>query len=221
MLEELSFIRENRWSDNDRYALPFGLELCREDIDKIWDKSSFVTADLIAFGTITPSNAHMFAETQLDNLKMLYKKLVSRVPGLQIEMAKRELDFDLRRDRYKMAYLQIIAISDSSTQDHHMIAQEYEKIEYFMNRYLEKHSNDDVPQRRGRKPAYPWDDCKTHMQKLFEHHGWLSLDDPVWCCQADVERAIIEFMEEKVGKAPATSLVREHAKQYIKSFNNS
>ena len=70
-------------------------------------------------------------------------------------------------------------------------------------------------QRRGRHTQYDWGSCFAHLDKLFEHHGELSDDDPEWKVQADVERAVSAFFEEKFGQSPSESRVRDKVLEYF------
>jgi len=72
--------------------------------------------------------------------------------------------------------------------------------------------------RSGRKPKYDWAAARAHIMDQFEHHGPLSPDDPDWSCQADVEKAIKAFFVDTIRQEPATSTVREKAREFIAAF---
>ena len=61
---------------------------------------------------------------------------------------------------------------------------------------------------RGRKPSYHRPSVRKWVFDLMDHHGELSLDDPQWKSQADLERAILRKFSER-NQYPVESTVRD------------
>jgi hypothetical protein len=70
----------------------------------------------------------------------------------------------------------------------------------------------------GAKPRYDWDAARAHIMERFHENGALMVGDPDWSCQADVERAIKQFFFDEFRQEPATSTVREKAREFINEF---
>jgi len=68
--------------------------------------------------------------------------------------------------------------------------------------------------RRGRKPTYDRI-INQFLVELFEYHGDLCDDDPVWRVQADVEKAVIQNFVDRGIKAPALSTVRRYVADFL------
>jgi hypothetical protein len=61
---------------------------------------------------------------------------------------------------------------------------------------------------RGRKPSYDRASIRKWVFDLMDNHGELSLDDPQWKSQADLERAILEKFSGR-NQYPVESTVRD------------
>jgi hypothetical protein len=63
--------------------------------------------------------------------------------------------------------------------------------------------------KRGRKPQYDWHTVKAHAFSLLNERGdYESHPAKDWAKQADLERALLEFMGQELGKEAAVSTLR-------------
>ena len=69
--------------------------------------------------------------------------------------------------------------------------------------------------RRGRRPKIEWGGVRDFVHERLEHHGLPQSGDPDWSCQADVERAVTEFIEERFSIPMAVSTIREWTVKFI------
>lgn len=110
--------------------------------------------------------------------------------------------------------LLLLAVAGQREERLAKLRDEFEKVVYFTDALVGRHRASD-PSRGGRKPTYDWAAAEEHVERLFQHHGSLSPDDPTWSTQADVERAILKYFKDGIGKEPAPSLARKKAKEII------
>jgi hypothetical protein len=68
---------------------------------------------------------------------------------------------------------------------------------------------------RGRPPKVEWGGVRDFVHKQLEYHGLPQSGDPEWSCQADVERAVAKFIEERFGISMAVSTIRERTAKFI------
>jgi hypothetical protein len=72
--------------------------------------------------------------------------------------------------------------------------------------------------RVGRSPKLDWNGAvKRHVFELFDYHGCLSPHDPEWSIQADVERAVADFLD-KSGWEAGESTIRKHTAKFISEW---
>jgi hypothetical protein len=72
-----------------------------------------------------------------------------------------------------------------------------------------------VYSRRGRLPDLMWElSVKPHILSLFRQRGDLHSLNAGWRCQADVEKAILEFVEHSLEKTAAESTARRYAREF-------
>jgi hypothetical protein len=69
--------------------------------------------------------------------------------------------------------------------------------------------------RRGRLPKVDWGAAREFVHEKLDWHGVPRSDDPEWSCQADVERAVAKFIEERFGIPISESTVRERTAKFI------
>jgi hypothetical protein len=69
--------------------------------------------------------------------------------------------------------------------------------------------------RRGRRPKVDWGGVRDFVHAKLEYHGLPQSGDPEWSCQADVEREIAKFIEERFGISMAVSTIRERTAKFI------
>ena len=69
--------------------------------------------------------------------------------------------------------------------------------------------------RRGRTPKVEWGVVRDFVHAQLEHHGLPQSGDPEWSCQADVERAVAKFIEERFGIPISESTVRKRTAKFI------
>src|SRR5262249_50454721 len=69
--------------------------------------------------------------------------------------------------------------------------------------------------RRGRRPKIEWGWVRDFVHEKLEHHGLPQSGDPEWSCQADVERAVTEFIEERFNISMAVSTIRAGTVKFI------
>jgi hypothetical protein len=72
--------------------------------------------------------------------------------------------------------------------------------------------------RRGRRPKVDWGGVRGFVHAELEYHGLPQLGDPDWGCQADVERAVAKFIEERFGIPMAESTIRENTAKFIEDW---
>ena len=69
--------------------------------------------------------------------------------------------------------------------------------------------------RRGRRPKVEWGVVRKFVHAQLEHHGLPQSGDPEWSCQADVERAVAEFIDKRFGIPLAVSTIRGWTAKFI------
>ena len=69
--------------------------------------------------------------------------------------------------------------------------------------------------RRGRRPKIEWDRVRDFVHTKLEYHGLPQSGDPEWSCQADVERAVAEFIEKRFDIHLAVSTIRARTAKFI------
>jgi hypothetical protein len=75
---------------------------------------------------------------------------------------------------------------------------------------------DPLPVKRGRRPKLDWEGrIKTFIFEQMAFHGALSECDPEWSCQADVERAVIKFIEDDIGTTASEERVRTYTRKFM------
>jgi hypothetical protein len=71
--------------------------------------------------------------------------------------------------------------------------------------------------KRGAKPSYDWVDVEAYVHQLMNEHGDFRPWDSEWKAQADLERAVAEYLE-KQDLHPAESTIRERVGPMIKRW---
>lgn len=65
--------------------------------------------------------------------------------------------------------------------------------------------------KRGRRPAYPWQDCKSAFLERLDYMGmWAADAEEGWRQQADAEKWVIAWFQSQRIDEPADSTVRGH-----------
>jgi hypothetical protein len=64
---------------------------------------------------------------------------------------------------------------------------------------------------RGRRPKYNWAEVRTFVFDRMDYHGDFDPVDREWSCQADLERAIGDYMGQQ---SPSESTLREYATKF-------
>jgi hypothetical protein len=64
-------------------------------------------------------------------------------------------------------------------------------------------------QTRGRKPILDWEQVDNEVYRLMEDNGEFMSCDPQWKCQAQLEKAITDFVSEKFDVTPVESVIRD------------
>ena len=220
LLTDMGVIRGKSFSDDRRYVLPFNMEVNLDDVARIWDKTQYDLADLIARNVETPASAEIKLETIHENLAVLFKSVDSRLAAMPLEQALEETSFHEKFAQYEREHKLLIGSN---------LIPEAKRSEFvgafnsfLSGKYMWSGTEGEAePQkgRGGRKPVYDWAVVFDHVKSLFEHHGPLSPDDPDWSCQADVERAMQKFCLNRFGREPAVSTVREKAQKFIKNVS--
>jgi hypothetical protein len=73
--------------------------------------------------------------------------------------------------------------------------------------------------RRGRKPKVDWNGAiKNFVFEQLDHHGRPQPEDHEWSCQADVERAVADHIEETRGHSVSESVVRDHTRRLMSEW---
>ncbi|MGB0906958.1 MAG: hypothetical protein ACPGVT_05645 [Maricaulaceae bacterium] len=215
-LNDLSQMRGKSFSDDKLYVLPFDFELNIEDVERIWDWSKYDIADLLARGLVNPISAEMRMETNNLNFHTLLRRLNVRLAAMSLREAMIETEFEKRWNRLARDQDLLIA---SGLVNPDKVAELRAEYQYNINLKdtvvppAEKTVK--IKMKSGRKPTYDWLAASNHIQFQFEHHGPLSADDPEWSCQADVERELQRYFLNTIGKEPASSTVRAHAKRIM------
>lgn len=211
-------LKENTWFEGNIWALPADLELNLDDIDRIWDWDVYDLADLIATNRIGAISAGLRAESAILNLDVLLRRVSARLPAMTLDKALEETNFQDRWEKYNREFklLRSTVCPDFSGEED--LDKDYKELHYKREKLLEIASVTQCKSKRGAKPKYNWNIVESHIQEKFEYNGPLSLDDPDWSCQADVEKVISEFILSEYGKEPAPSTARKKAKSYIAKF---
>lgn len=87
----------------------------------------------------------------------------------------------------------------------------------------EASEHDPARKKSGRKPAYPWPQCREAVMSKLHEDGAPTpdCDEVDWRSQADLERFIASWMVNRLGEKaeqPVTSTVRMHASSWLDEF---
>jgi hypothetical protein len=74
------------------------------------------------------------------------------------------------------------------------------------------------PTARGRGSTYNWPAVREFVFEQMDYHGDFHAADKEWSCQADLERAIGDYVEQQQGLRPTESTLRLHAARFYKEW---
>lgn len=218
LFTDFKYLKSRKWSNDNIWALPADLELNLDDIDRIWNWDTYDTADLIATNRIDSLTAQHQAEVALLNLDTLLKRVFARLPAISLEQALKETNFEENWEKFDREYKLLCSIIEHDTVSDLDLKSTYSEVLCKRDRLFNITIQNKPKSKRGAKPKYNWASVQSHIKEKFEYNGFLSSDDPEWSCQADVERAISDFISKEYGRIPAISTVRKKAKEYIEIF---
>ena len=212
-LEDPSILIGQKFHDTNPYCLPFDLEVNLDDVYRVWNWDAYDIADVIAYGKLSNSQASMRVEVTILNFHRILTRLAVRLNTESLKTAKSEISFDEKWAKYDREFQLITKASILSEKQIESWKEKYQTVINRKNAILNSFTSS--RRKPGRKEKYDWAAARSHITYLFSHHGPLSPDDPEWSSQADIERAIKAFFYKEIGVEPATSTVREKAKEFI------
>jgi hypothetical protein len=79
--------------------------------------------------------------------------------------------------------------------------------------------NNKPRQKPGPKPDFDWEKIEAECYDLMDHNGDFTPDDPEWGCQARLEEALMKFCQDKWGREPGPSTLRERLPEWLSTWH--